>query len=180
MKYQLLILLCAFACSLSPAVRADSESTWEDVSDVGAYSLLATALVLPASREDWEGLRQAAYGIGTAAAVTQLGKAVFDEERPDDSGNDSFPSGHTSLAFSSATTLYRRYGWQVGFPAYAVATLTGVARERARKHNWYDVVAGAALGTASSWYFTSAFDSEVQVTPWVEPEGGGVVLLMRW
>ncbi len=177
MKPHYLLLLVAV---LSPVTRADSESTWDDISNVGAYSLLATALALPATREDWEGMRQAAYSIGAATAVTQLGKATIHEERPDNSDNNSFPSGHTATAFSSATTLYRRYGWQAGFPAYAVAALTGIARERARKHHWYDVVAGAALGTASGWYFTTALNDQVQVTPWVESDGGGVVMSMRW
>ncbi|RLA58543.1 MAG: phosphatase PAP2 family protein, partial [Gammaproteobacteria bacterium] len=102
------------------------------------------------------------------------------EERPDNSDDDSFPSGHTANAFASATTLYRRYGWQAGVPAYAVATLTGVARERSRQHHWYDVVAGAAIGGISGWFFTDAFNDKVQLVPWVDSKGGGVAVSMRW
>ena len=175
-----LCLLLLLASAIHQGARADSESTWDDISDVGVYSLIGTALILPATREDWQGLRQAAYSIGTAAGVAVVGKALVDEERPNNKDDDSFPSGHTSNAFASATTLHRRYGWEIGFPAYAVATLTGVARERAREHHWYDVVAGAAIGVASGWFFTDAFDSQVQLTPWVDGKGAGLAISMRW
>jgi membrane-associated phospholipid phosphatase len=172
----LLVLILAIQ---SPAHGLD-DGSWEDISDVGAYGLMGTALLLPTARKDWDGLRQAAYSIGSATVIAQAGKALIDEERPDNSDNDSFPSGHTSNAFAAATTLHRRYGWKTGFPAYAVATLTGVARERARKHHWYDVVAGAAIGSLTGWYFTDAFDNQVQLVPWVDSQGGGVALSMRW
>ena len=179
-KLRFLLLLFMLAWGTSPPVGAASEDTWKDISDVGAYSLLGTALILPAAREDWEGFRQAAYSIGSAAGVTLIGKALVDEERPNNKDDDSFPSGHTANAFSSATTLYRRYGWQAGVPAYAVATLTGVARERAREHHWYDVVAGAAIGGLSGWFFTDAFNDKVQLVPWIDSDGGGVSVSMRW
>jgi membrane-associated phospholipid phosphatase len=176
---QSLALLALILAIQSPAQGLD-DGSWEDISDVGAYGLIGTALLLPTARKDWDGLRQAAYSIGSATAIAQAGKALIDEERPDNSDNDSFPSGHTSNAFAAATTLHRRYGWKTGFPAYAVATLTGVARERARKHHWYDVVAGAAIGSLTGWYFTDAFDNQVQLVPWVDSQGGGVALSMRW
>jgi len=168
------------ASGVSPPANAISDNSWEDISDVGLASLIGTALVLPAARDDWGGLRQAAYSIGTAAGVTLIGKTLVNEERPDNSDDDSFPSGHTANSFASATTLYRRYGWQIGLPAYSVATLTGVARERARKHHWYDVVAGAAIGGVSGWFFTDAFNDKVQLVPWIDSKGGGVVVSIRW
>lgn len=180
MKFRHLLLLSLMVCLPHPMSHAWSEKTWDDISGVGVYSLVGTALILPTTRKDWEGLRQAAYSMGTASGVTFIGKTLIDEERPDDSDDDSFPSGHTSNAFAAATTLHRRYGWEIGFPAYAVATLTGVARERSREHHWWDVVAGAAIGTAAGWYFTDAFDSRVQLVPWVDSKGGGVSLSMRW
>jgi membrane-associated phospholipid phosphatase len=173
------VLLVLVSALISPAHALD-EDTWKDISDVGAYGLMGTALLLPTARKDWDGLQQAAFSIGSAEVITLVGKSLIDEERPDNSDDDSFPSGHTASAFSSATTLHRRYGWKTGFPAYAVATLTGVARERARKHHWYDVVAGAAIGGLTGWYFTDAFNDKVQLVPWVDSKGGGVALSIRW
>ncbi len=163
-----------------PPAHAMSDSSWEDISDVGAYGLIGTALLLPVVRNDREGIYQAAYSISSAIGISLVGKALVDEERPDNSDNDSFPSGHTANAFASATTLHRRYGWEIGFPAYAVATLTGVARERARKHHWYDVLAGAVIGSATGWFFTDAINEQVHLVPWVDSEGGGMTVSMRW
>ena len=180
MKIRQLVVLCLLSLIASVPAHAMSDQSWEDISDVGAYGLIGTALLLPVTRDYWEGLRQATYSVGSAAGIALIGKALVDEERPDNSDNDSFPSGHTATAFSSATTLHRRYGWQIGFPAYAVATLTGVARERARVHHWYDVLAGAVIGGATGWYFTDAFSDNVQMVPWVDSNGAGVAMAMRW
>lgn len=179
MKISQLAMMLLLTVLATAPTHAMSDSTWEDISDVGVYGLLGTALILPIAKDDREGAYQAVYSIGSTIAITQLGKALIDEERPDNSDNDSFPSGHTSNAFASATTLHRRYGWQIGFPAYAVATLTGVARERARKHHWYDVLAGAVIGTATGWFFTDAVNDKVELVPWVNSKGGGMTLSMR-
>jgi membrane-associated phospholipid phosphatase len=179
MKFRLLApMLLAFGVS-APA-HAISNNTWDDISSYTELSLLGVALAAPIVQDDWEGEGQAALSIGSAIGIATLGKTLIHEQRPDNSDNNSFPSGHTSIAFSSATTLYRRYGWQIGFPAYAVAALTGTARVAARKHHWYDVVAGAAIGTGTGWLFTDAFNDKVQLTPWVDSTGGGVMVAVRW
>jgi len=180
MQFHHWLMMLLLLSGLSPSANAISENTWEDISDVGVISLIGTAVILPAARKDWQGFRQAAYSVGSAAGISLVLKALVDEERPDNSDDDSFPSGHTANAFASATTLHRRYGWKTGVPAYALATLTGVARERARQHYWYDVVAGAAIGTATGWFFTDAFNDKVQLIPWANSKGGGMLVSMRW
>ena len=60
----------------------------------------------------------------------------------------SFPSGHTSAAFATATVLQRKWGWKAGMPAYVVATYVGVTRLQ-NAHYLSDVTFGAALGVAS-------------------------------
>jgi len=170
----LLLLVCF------DQANAASHKTWEDISNVGVASLLGASVAVPLIRSDRQGLYQAAYSIGAGEGVAILGKALIKEDRPDHSDNNSFPSGHTTVAFASATSLYKRYGWQTGLPAYAVATLTGSARVASKKHHWWDVVAGAAIGTASGWYFTDAFSKNVAVVPWVDSKGAGVQVSMRW
>ncbi|MBP7080740.1 MAG: phosphatase PAP2 family protein [Rhodocyclaceae bacterium] len=165
---------------LSSTASAMSNKNWETVSDVGVYSTLAMALGLPAYRGDWEGFKQAAYSAGAAEGVAQVGKAIVHEERPDKSDSNSFPSGHTSVAFASATTIYRRYGWDTALPAYALAALTAVGRVEAKKHYWHDVAAGAVIGTTSGWLLTDAFNKTVQLMPWVEGGGGGLVAVVKW
>lgn len=180
MKFRYLVVTSLLVLGANPSANAISHNGWANISDVGAYTLLGSALVLPITRDDWEGFRQAGYSIATAEGVSLLGKAVVHEERPDNSDNNSFPSGHSSLAFASATTMYLRYGWEAGMPAYALATLTAGARVAAKKHYVWDVVAGAAIGSSSAWFFTDAFNDKVQLNPWVDKKGGGLDLTMRW
>lgn len=180
MKSRVFAAIFLLILGITPSAQAGDNNQWETISDIGVYTLAGAALALPAVREDWQGFRQAAYSMGTAQGITMLGKAVVHARRPDRSDNNSFPSGHATLAFSSATTMYRRYGWQTGVPAYALATLTAYARVDARKHHWYDVVAGAVIGTSSGWFFTDAFNNKVQLVPWADSKSAGVLVGMQW
>jgi membrane-associated phospholipid phosphatase len=60
----------------------------------------------------------------------------------------SFPSGHASAAFATATVLQRKWGWKAGVPSYVVATFVGATRLE-NAHFLSDVTFGAALGVAS-------------------------------
>jgi membrane-associated phospholipid phosphatase len=60
----------------------------------------------------------------------------------------SFPSGHASTAFATATVLQRRWGWRVGVPAYTVASFVAATRLQ-NVHYLSDVAFGVALGVAS-------------------------------
>ena len=64
----------------------------------------------------------------------------------------SFPSGHTSSAFSIATSLSLNYPkWYVIVPAYAWASATGYSRMYLGVHYPTDVLAGAVLGSGTAW-----------------------------
>ncbi|TWV99642.1 phosphatase PAP2 family protein [Chitinophaga pinensis] len=73
--------------------------------------------------------------------------------RPDGSTYNSFPSGHTSVAFMTAQFMWEEYKdvspWY-GVAGYAVATTTGVLRIYNNRHWLSDVVAGAGLGILST------------------------------
>jgi membrane-associated phospholipid phosphatase len=58
----------------------------------------------------------------------------------------SFPSGHTSSAWATATSLSNAYGWTAAIPAYAAALITMGARISDDRHWLSDTVAGATLG----------------------------------
>ena len=62
--------------------------------------------------------------------VTQLVKYTARRTRPDGSSRSSFPSGHSSSTFASATLLQRHYGWKVGIPAFGVAAYVAPAWPR--------------------------------------------------
>ena len=63
----------------------------------------------------------------------------------------SFPSGHTTSAFCTATSLSLMYPkWYVIVPAYSWATMVGYSRMHLGMHYPLDVLAGAILGTGIS------------------------------
>ena len=107
-------------------------------------------------------------------------KQVFPEERPDLSNRKSFPSGHTSVSFAAAASLQNRYGWKVGVPAQILAGFVGLSRVEARKHHWYDVLAGAAIGETSGFLITSRRNSDVRVIPWGDTRSAGVAMSMQF
>src|SRR6185436_13866001 len=76
-------------------------------------------------------------------------KYTVRRERPDQSNNLSFPSGHSASAFATAGVLQRHYGWKVGVPATVVAAYVATARVHDNKHYLSDVIFGAAMGIAS-------------------------------
>lgn len=85
-------------------------------------------------------------GLIYTTGVTHALKATTQRWRPDHSDPFSFPSGHTSAAFSTATSLTYAYGWKAALPAYGLAALSGLSRIADDKHWASDVVAGAFLG----------------------------------
>jgi len=182
MKFWYPVVFIILAITVTPSAHAIDHHGWDVIGTVGSVGLMTTALGVPAYRHDWDGVKQAAYSIGVAFGATSILKQIVHEERPDNSNNRSFPSGHTTNAFSSATTLYRRYGWQTGLPAYAIAAFVGGTRIAANKHYFHDVLAGALIGTVSGWYFTDPINDKVQLNPWVDRKGkaGGVDLRLKW
>ena len=64
----------------------------------------------------------------------------------------SMPSGHTSVAFSSAVALCLEYPrWEVITPSLLWAGGVGFSRVMLGHHYPGDVLAGAALGSACAW-----------------------------
>lgn len=173
-----IVLLSAF---LLPTAQAQAnEKTWATASDVGAYGLTAIALGLPLIKGDTQGALQAGGSVAAATLITTGLKEAFPELRPDGSDRKSFPSGHTSMAFSAASSLFNRHGQSVGLPALAVATFVGIARVKADKHHWYDVVVGAGIGAGAGFLITNKPNAKVAMIPWGDTKGGGISMAMRF
>lgn len=90
---------------------------------------------------------------GLNVGVTELLKNTIHEMRPDRSGNNSFPSRHTSWAYAisaiSSNELYSYSPWWVlGFHAASVGV--GLQRTWTSRHYPSDVLAGAAIGIGSA------------------------------
>lgn len=157
-----------------------SDKNWRDASNISRNVLVASALAIPTMQGDWDGTLQAGGSMGAAMLLSMGLKEAVPEMRPDGSDRKSFPSSHTATSFAAAATLQNRYGWQVGVPAQLVAAFVGLARVKADKHHWYDVVAGAAIGEASGFLITSRRNSNVRVMPWGDRKGGGMAMAIHF
>jgi hypothetical protein len=86
-------------------------------------------------------------------AVTGLNSPIFHGPfyhflKKDNSSFESFPSGHTTVAFAAATVFAMEYRniWYVPIIAYSAATSIGISRIVQNQHWISDVLVGAALG----------------------------------
>lgn len=160
------LLLSGTAIIATPA-NADIETAGDIVmAAIPAYAYGSTYYM-----QDEEGRQQFYKSFATNAVVTYGLKKAVDKERPDHSDDDSFPSGHTSIAFQGASFIHKRYGLEYSIPAYIGATFVGYSRVEADKHHTSDVLAGAALGVASSMFFTkSYYDDDLIVSANLAPE----------
>ena len=134
-------------------------------------ALLSPAALIAAPMEEWLtiGVMYAETVLATYS-LKEFSKSLVARTRPymyfDDKPldliakgdwNESFPSGHTALAFSGATFLsyvFSKYfsdsPWKYAVTAasYSVAVATAIFRVAGGKHFLTDVLAGAALGSA--------------------------------
>ena len=103
--------------------------------------------------------------LGLNSVLTYSIKHAIDRQRPykayptdfialdnHTGGSLSFPSGHTSLAFATATSLSLQYPkWFVIAPSYLWAGYVGYSRMNLGVHYPSDVLAGAILGAGSAF-----------------------------
>lgn len=105
---------------------------------VGASLAVNTALTL--------GMK---YAVGRERPYERY-PGMLDVPYPESS--PSFPSGHTSIAFATATALTLKYPkWYVAVPSYFWAASVGYSRMNLGVHYPTDVLAGALLGAGSAY-----------------------------
>ncbi len=142
-------------------------STHTKADDYLQYSPLAAIFILKAAgvksrssfSDQW---KICGISLVSTAAMVGILKKVTGEKRPDGSSTESFPSGHTALAFTGAEMLFQEYkntSKFIGYLGYAAATTTGILRMYNNKHWLGDVIAGAGFGILSA-----------KLAYWLEPK----------
>jgi membrane-associated phospholipid phosphatase len=105
---------------------------------------------------------ESALSVGICLAASGGIKTLVNRRRPYQdhpdintyvySNGKSFPSGHTTLAFATATTLALEYKkWYITIPAFVWASSVGYSRMRLGRHYPSDVAAGAIVGVGSAY-----------------------------
>jgi membrane-associated phospholipid phosphatase len=154
--------------------------TVETSGDVLRWAIPAAAGGVAWWRDDHQGLRQFGWSFAATAASTLALKAIIDKDRPDDDGDsDAFPSGHAATSFAGATFLHRRYGWRDAVPAYVLSAYVGWTRVDADEHEWEDVLGGAVLAAAWTWWLVEPRPG-VEIAPTVGRDGVHLRYAVRW
>ena len=130
----------------------------DGVDDYLRFVPLVSACALKVSGVDSESSWQrfavnATLSCAVTVGVTAGLKASIHDMRPDRTDNKSFPSGHTSVAFAGATILHKEFHkvspW-FSVAGFGIAAMTAADRVRRNRHEWDDVLAGAAIGVLAT------------------------------
>lgn len=100
----------------------------------------------------------------TVGLTVSLLKKTIHETRPDQSGNNSFPSGHTAFAFTGAEILHQELKADypvLSYAAYPIATGVGIYRMLNNKHYLSDVLVGAGLGILSAKFAYTVYHPKI-------------------
>jgi membrane-associated phospholipid phosphatase len=109
-----------------------------------------------------------------AQAMTAGIKLAARRHRPD-GGEFSFPSGHTSVTFATATVLQRNFGWKAGIPGYALASYVAASRVNVKRHFFSDVAFGATIGIVAGRTVTiGSGRARFAVSPSASPSHAGL------
>lgn len=164
MMYKKITLFCLLLYII-PYMYAQ-ESCIEKTGDaIQIIMPLGSGLVSVLDNSEDKAWLQFGLTFGTSWLSTQVLKRTINKKRPN-GGDYGFPSGHTTAAFSSAAFMQKRYGWKYGLPGYLLASYVGWTRIHADKHDIWDVMAGAAIGTISAQIFTKRYplgESELNI-----------------
>ena len=138
-----------------------------DAQSVSVFNVAAPATVFIAGviKHNATLKKDAVYMTGAlvlSTAITLATKKIIKRNRPytdypfiikrDAVSSYSFPSGHTSAAFTTATSLSLYFPkWYVIVPSYLWASSVGYARMYQGVHYPSDVFVGAIVGAGSAW-----------------------------
>jgi len=163
----------------APPCHLYADDGVETAGDILQVALPVWAYAMTFTNDDSEGSIQFTRSFLTTMAATYTLKLTVDRERPN-GGNMSFPSGHTSAAFSGAAFIQMRYGWLYGSMAYAGAAYVGWSRVVTDNHYPEDVIAGAGIGIISAAIFTKPYLDKIHILPFVSQERMGMTVSITW
>ncbi len=144
------------------------------------YGALASTLFY---ENGWSGTKEYTFTTVVSQTITEGIKGVVDKTRPNGNCCNSFPSGHATGSFSAAAFLHFRYeNNYVTIPAYLGASYVALSRVEADKHYVEDVIAGAAIGIGSAYFFNHLFKSNYTsiTVPIVTKNFVGINFLAEW
>ena len=182
---------------------ASTDDFAKSVQEVGSYpsfgimgAFYAGGLLLDDNRAKTVAMDAFAASLISAGVITTGLKVAVGRRRPNGEdeihpyhfrpfgGDYSFPSGHTTQAFSLASVIAESYDEEwIDLTAYGIATLVGLARVETEAHFPSDVVASAVIGTVvgkSIVRFNKERHSNVTIKPVADGQITGVYLKVEF
>ena len=156
-----------------------SKSTLQKIGDILAISLPLYAYSKSISLNDKIGQKEFLYTYSATMLTTYFLKYTTKEKRPDSTSLDSFPSGHSASAFSSAFFIHRRYGFKSAIIPYIGAVITGYSRVKSKRHYIQDVIGGAIVSGVCAYYFTKPYKG-VNIMPEFNGNSVGIKATYRY
>ncbi|MGX1929375.1 phosphatase PAP2 family protein [Flagellimonas sp. 2504JD4-2] len=154
---------------------------------------LADGLGAQAENHWFDQTKNAVFSLLLTQVITTGLKINIDKERPNGANNEALPSGHTSLAFASATVLYEEFKNTeplLAYSGYTFALATAYLRMAKNKHWFSDVILGSAVGLAVTklvYHFDHLFTwnpfkkaENMVIAPKLDLEGTGFYLAIRF
>lgn len=155
---------------LLKSINSKNPSQYWVATSASAY-IIPTALVLGSvagalidkSQQSKQDAYETVFSIGIGISISTVIKLIVKRERPYDKypnevfphvieKTKSFPSGHTTMAFVSASTLFLQYGrWYASAPSIIWAGTVGYSRMKLGEHYPTDVLGGIIAGIGSAY-----------------------------
>jgi undecaprenyl-diphosphatase len=158
--------------SMLRSINKNEHPNWDKTMKITSSSIYPAMVIAPGSllltgyiNDDKIMMRngvKTGVAIGLNVLLTSGLKYAINRPRPfvqypndiikrTDAGKYSFPSGHTSTAFATATALtLSTKKWYVAVPSYAYACAVGYSRMRLGVHFPSDVLGGMIVGIGTS------------------------------
>lgn len=158
--------------SILKTINQNDYPQWDKTMKITSHSIYPAMVITPGSllltgylQDDKPMMRnglKTGLAIGLSGALSTGLKYVINRPRPyvqypdeiikrTETGKYSFPSGHTSAAFATATALsLSAKKWYVTIPSFAYACTVGYSRMRLGVHFPSDVLGGMVIGIGSS------------------------------
>ncbi|WP_420601741.1 phosphatase PAP2 family protein [Flagellimonas sp.] len=185
----------SFEMELQPKVNRNLSTNIDDYIRFAplAGMYIADGLGIKAENHWFDQTKNAAFSLLLTQLITTSLKVNIDKERPNGANNEAFPSGHTSLAFASATILYEEFKNTeplLAYSGYAFALTTAYLRMAKNKHWFSDVILGSAVGMAVTklvYHFDYLFtwnpfknSEKLVIAPNFDYTGAGLYLAIRF
>ena len=177
-KKKSLCLFCSLFFLLNiifiPRLSAQKKAI-ETSGDIIYYATPVACLATTLLKKDYQGTKQFVFSAVTAVGVSYILKHTIRKKRPDGIDHHAFPSGHATVTFQGASFIQRRYGWKFGIPAYLLSGYVAWTRTHCDRHDWWDILCGAAIGVGSSYIFTKPYGrNSISLSPTIIEKRPGI------